>query len=424
MSGKGGSHFGVDAATFAELLTPAGQAAIGAATALAPTDRQYLACYQRLQKQFPAVLAKAALDTVLLRQRARRKFPQWAGQMYFEREALEQASGSAVAGYRAERFRCYGRVADWCCGIGGDTLGLAAAGCAVTAVERDPLRAAMAMANVAVIGAARHHVQVVPADVLQRGRGDEAAVFVDPSRRDPHGRQLDPERYEPPLSALLRVLGTEFPWGVKLAPGVSAAALRPYQDVAEAEWIAVDGELKECVLWFGPLRQGSRRATVILTGGTGDASVVDSLVAAAGALQPPPRRETVAEYVFLPSPAVVRAGLTDQLAGEWGLARLDSVCSLLTGSRPACSPLFDAYQVQEVWPHDRRLRQRLRGMPVGTPVVVCGSPIDAEAVRRECRARPDTRSETRSDPLLLLAMVGRRPVVILARRLITSPFSG
>ncbi len=412
----------MDIATFAELLTPAGQAAIAAAAAMGPSDPQFLACYQRLQKQFPAALAKAALETVLLRQRARRKFPQWAGQMYLEREALEQASGAAVAGYRAERFRPFGRVADWCCGIGGDTLAMAAAGCAVTAVERDPLRAAMATANVAAVGPAAGPVQVVAADVLQRGRGDEVAVFVDPSRRGPHGRQLDPEHYEPPLSALLGVLGTEFPWGVKLAPGVSAAALRPYGDVAEAEWIVADGELKECVLWFGPLRQGSRRATVLWSAGTGDAPVVGSLVAAAGSLQPPPMRETVAEYVFHPSPAVVRAGLTDQLACEWGLARLDPVRPLLTGPRPACSPLFDTYQVQEVWPHDRRLRPRLRTLPVGTPVVACGSPLEVEAVRRECRARPDGNNGPL--PCLLLAMVGRRPVVLLARRLTASPFSG
>ena len=42
------------------------------------------------------------------------------------RVGLEQASDEVVAAHKAGRFSDCGRVADLCCGIGGDTLALAA----------------------------------------------------------------------------------------------------------------------------------------------------------------------------------------------------------------------------------------------------------------------------------------------------------
>jgi hypothetical protein len=57
--------------TFRELLSPRGQSALAAAAALAPTDAGYLRAFDRLNKRTPAELAKAALETVLLRIRAR-----------------------------------------------------------------------------------------------------------------------------------------------------------------------------------------------------------------------------------------------------------------------------------------------------------------------------------------------------------------
>ena len=64
----------MDIDTFRELLTPNGQRAIDAAAALAPTDAGFLAAFEKLRKRHPAPLAKAALETVLLRVQARAKF--------------------------------------------------------------------------------------------------------------------------------------------------------------------------------------------------------------------------------------------------------------------------------------------------------------------------------------------------------------
>ena len=74
--------------------------ALAAARDLAPTESSRLPALDALRKRFPADLAAAALETTLLRKRATVKFAK-AEEMFFTREALEQATGEAVAAYRA-----------------------------------------------------------------------------------------------------------------------------------------------------------------------------------------------------------------------------------------------------------------------------------------------------------------------------------
>lgn len=81
----------MELATFRQLLAPAGARALADAAALAPTDATFLACATALRKAHPPELARAALETVLLRARARAKFAA-ADRMFFTREALEQAT--------------------------------------------------------------------------------------------------------------------------------------------------------------------------------------------------------------------------------------------------------------------------------------------------------------------------------------------
>ena len=107
----------MDLTSFYELLTPRGQHALLAAMELQPREKDFLTHFQSLCKQYPHQIAKAALETAILRGEAITKFPQ-ADKMYFTREALEQASGYEVSSYRSERYRGYDHVADLGCSIG------------------------------------------------------------------------------------------------------------------------------------------------------------------------------------------------------------------------------------------------------------------------------------------------------------------
>jgi SAM-dependent methyltransferase len=388
----------MDLTTFQELLTPAGQRVLLAAAALGPTEAAFLACFEKLRKHSPPALAKAALDTVLLRQRAKAKFAA-ADRMYFTREALEQASGDAVAKYRAARFAPFGVVADLCCGIGGDAVAFAAAGLTVHAVELDPLRAAMAVANAAALGVAGHIV-VYTADALGVPLAVGAA-FADPNRRSDGKRHLDPEAYTPSLSALRGRFPPGFPIGVKIAPGVARDDVAVLD--AEAEFISVGGEMKECVLWFGPLRSAAWRATVLSAGAT---------LSAVGEPTMTGTPAEVSEYVYDPDPAVVRAGLTGVLAEQLGLSPFDWSVATLTGPELVRSPFVTAYRVEHSDRfHAGRLRDYLRERSVGRVTIVKrGSMLDADEVTRKLKLNG---SEHRV--VILTRVAGEQAVIVGSR---------
>lgn len=363
----------MDLETFHELLTPGGRAALADAAASNPTESAFLACFEKVRKRHPAALAKAALETVLLRLRARAKFSA-ADELFFTREALEQASGELVSRHRAARFVPFGTVADLCCGVGGDTLAFAATGLTVHAVESDPLRAAMARANAAALGFA-DRVTVHEADALTRPLPGVRAAFADPARRADGRRHLSPEDYTPPLTAIRGRFAPDFPLGVKAAPGVGRADIADLG--AEAEFISLAGEMKECVLWFGPLRTAARRATVLPAGNT--------LFADEETWLPPP--VAVGEYVFDPNPAVVRAGLAGKLADELSLAPIDATVAMLTGPEPVSTPFLTGYRVEYADRfHAGRLRDHLRRCRVGRVTVIKrGSMIDADELTKRLK---------------------------------------
>lgn len=360
----------MDLDTFKQLLNSAGRAALGDAAALAPTDATFLACYEALRKRHAPALAKAAVETALLRLKARVKFAD-ADRMYFTREALEQATSDVVARHRARRFAPYGRVADLCCGIGGDALALAAAGIPVEAVDSDPLRAAMAEANAAALG---RNVRVHVGDALTLPL-DVRAAFADPARRADGRRYLNPEDYAPPLSALRARFPANFPLAVKAAPGVAQADIRELD--TEVEFVSLGGELKECVLWFGPLRTAARRATVLPTGDT---------LSADTPADPLPHGE-VGAFIYDPDPAIVRAGLVHDLAERLGARPIDPQVSLLTSDTHAPTPFATAFAVEHVAPFNAKLlRDYLRRPAVGRVTIVKrGSPADADDLQRKLK---------------------------------------
>src|SRR5215469_9070963 len=137
----------------AVLLSPLGREALTRAAALltdAPGSE--LAVAAALRREFPASLAAAAVAQHELRLAAREKFSR-AMEMLFTRAGYEQSSSETIARHRAVRFGGARRVADLCCGIGGDLIALAA-GWEVLAVDKDEVHARLAAHNASVYGVA------------------------------------------------------------------------------------------------------------------------------------------------------------------------------------------------------------------------------------------------------------------------------
>jgi SAM-dependent methyltransferase len=371
--------------TFRELLGKRGQVALREAAALAPTEVEYLTAFTKLEKHVPAELARAALETVLLRDRARSRHSR-ADRFYFTRESLEQSSSEAVARYRAKRFARFGTVLDLCCGVGMDAVALAEAGCTVHAIESDPVKAAMAEANAAAAGIAeRVHVHV--GDVLTIALPAADAAFADPSRRSGERRHLDPEEYQPPLSAVLARFPAGFPIGVKIAPAV---ARRDFESLdAEAEFVTLGGELKECVLWFGGLETATRRATVLSweRGRPGrEEAIVSTLFEGSGSVAggTPALPD---QFLFDPDSSVIRADLLDLLAEQLGAAPLEHGIALLSGPDLIPSPFTTPFRIESVLPFKiEMLRDHLRSLGVGRVTILKRAiDVDVNSVQKKLK---------------------------------------
>jgi SAM-dependent methyltransferase len=354
---------------FNTLMTSDGERALAAARDLAPTEATFLASFEKLRKHFPADLARAALETVILRSKAAGKFP-FADRMFFDREALEQATHFIVAEHRAKRFAKFKTVLDLGCGLGADSIALAQAGCKVIALERDPLRARLAEANFAALGL---NVRLLVADALVDKLPMADAIFCDPGRREGGKRHIVSDSYSPsPRDVIERFPDT--PLGFKLAPGIPWSDLGRFE--GEAECVSLGGELKECRLWLGPLATGVRRATVLPSGITLSGNVVfDRDLREPG------------KFIFLPDAAVIRAGLEPLLAAELHAGFLDAGQPLLTANRRTNTPLAVAYRFDAVVTGAlSRLTATLRERHVGRVTWInIGSPRPVDAVLKSVK---------------------------------------
>lgn len=388
----------MDLSSFATLLTPDGQALLAAAAELEPTTETFLISFKRLAKlEERTDVVRAALETALLRRKARSKFTR-ADVMYFTREALEQATSEVIARYRARRFVGCEVVGDLCCGIGGDALALAQVS-RIVAVDLDPLRLAMTVENVAAYGL-RDRLEPRCVDLKQCEPPDATALFVDPSRRPGGKRTISLHDGEPPLEVIRSWLPRRPAIAVKVAPGVSWTELAALN--GEAEFISLEGELKECVLWFGPLRTAARRATVL----PGDSTLAAESPAPAAPPGPP------LEYLYDPDPAVVRAGLVTDLAVQLDARPLDASIAFLTAPKRHATPFATVYRIEDAMPfHLKRLRARLRELRVGrTTILKRGSAVDVTQLQWQLRLEgPEAR-------VLVLTRVEGQPFVLIGQR--------
>jgi SAM-dependent methyltransferase len=375
------------------LLTDEGRALLAELRDYEPARE--LATATRLRREYPAELVSAALGQARLRQRAVAKFgAEDAAVMFFTPDGVEQATRKSVASYRASRFAALGvrRLADLCCGIGGDAIALARAGVAVSAVDRSPLTCAVARANAEALGLA-DLIEVRCADVTEIDPGGYDAVFVDPARRRggpagaargasrnvrrqaTSGRIFDPEAYSPPLSWAVEAARKAPYAALKIAPGVPHEAI---PGDAEAEWISDGGDVKEAVLWFGTgIPAGAARRATLLPGR-------HTLI---GSGLPDPEPGPVGRWLYEPDGAVIRAHLVAEVAALVSGRLLDPTIAYLTGDELRPTSYATAYEITDVLPFNlKKLKALVREREIGNLTVKKrGSAVEPEEVRKKVK---------------------------------------
>ncbi len=353
-----------------------------------------LALAERLRRDYPAALVAAAMTQHEFRRAAGAKFSR-AGDMLFTRAGYEQSSSEAFARYRAGRLGYAPRVADLCCGIGGDLIALAGAG-EVLAVDRDETHVRLARHNAAVYGRA-DNVSALVADVRDLRLAGIDAVFLDPARRAgpdtasaSNARRYRAGRSEPALDWCTGLAHEVPAVCVKAAPGLPRDLV---PGAWGAEFIAEGRDLKEAVLWSPSLAtapksgdRGPRRATVLAVAPADTPPTADTLTTREGA--PVPLREP-GEYLLDPNPAVTRAGLVEDLARELGddAAKIDPQIAFLTLDRNVRTPFARTLRVQHSAPwNEKQFAKRLRDLEIGAvDIRRRGLAGDVDQIRRHLK---------------------------------------
>jgi SAM-dependent methyltransferase len=360
-----------------------------------------------LRRRFSGEQAGALLMLARLRRRASAKFPH-AERMFFNNDALEQATAWPVALHRAERLDRAARagdVFDLGCGVGGDALALAQFR-RVIAYERDPERLALARANAQALGLAAR-IDFRPADWVEEMHAGRlppaAAAFVDPGRRSQGRRLFDPEELIPRLSVILRLEEQVQLLVVKLMPGLDRALL---PEDSSVEFISHDGVCKEAVLWRGLTKQPSVWASVHRAQGW-------AVITAQGELAPTGPL-TAPCILYEPNPAVIRAGAVAELCAQLDGWLFDPQIAYIVAASDRPTPFAQAFRIHEVHRFGLKLlNQRLAVLGVGqVEIKRRGFPMEPEELRSRLRL-----AHSQAAGVVFLTRQGEQHLMLIGERL-------
>lgn len=411
----------MDVGTVRELASPEGRALLRALPDY--DERAVLPLQTRLRAQgHSPELVAGLLTQQRLRDRARGKFGEFADDMLFTQDGLEQASRLEVAATHAGRFytASLATVHDLGCGIGADAIAMSALGVTVQGVDADEVTAAIADANLRPWpdSRARHGLAEEfdpPRDPLRARVG----VWLDPARRVPgqtgrHGRikrlfRLD--EISPTWQFVLQVATAVPATGVKLSPSMPHDAI-PLG--TEAQWVSFAGEVVECAVWWGPLARRPGRTARLLAPGRPPIEVDESMAEDAV-----PRADGIptSGWLYEPDKALTQAGLLGIVTARTLGREVEPGLGYVLSDAEVDLPFARRYAVVEAMPFTvKSLRGWLRKRHVtGLTIKKRGVRLDEDTLRRELRVGRKAGDGAQAT-VVLTRVAGRQTALVVEPR--------
>ncbi len=364
-----------------------------------------------LRKSTTPERSALVMEQAQLRIRARKKFSQ-ADSMFFTRRGLEQSSGGQMGKYKALRFRGLSNVADICCGVGGDLIGLAKRKLLketdrTVGLDLDELTCFFARKNIEVSGLDPDLVTVEHGDFAGFDLQCMDGVHVDPDRRM-QDRTVQGNRFSPTLKSIFERISRDCSLSIKVAPATPRASYFP-EDM-QREWIGDHRECKQQVLWSGPRtdRPGQRTATYLGRDGKISQISVDE-----SEMNPTIEVvDSIGRCIYEPHPTVLAADLTDHIAMKYELRRFTASIVYLTGDVVVDDPLLTRFEVLHILPLSlRQVGKFLNSIDVGR-IEVKKRGIENVTAERFGRLKLSGPSLA----TVILTRVGRKRIAIIAKR--------
>lgn len=319
-------------------------------------------------------------DRVDILQRAKCKLPTYySARAVFSRIAMEQSSSEAVAASRGYSGGCL--AVDLTCGLGVDSLALAAHYKKVISVEIDASRAKDARNNFSLMGVSNVEVLNMSAENFISGfEGVADVIFVDPARRDKEGRRLyDIKMTQPDVVSMLPTLMEHCrELFVKCSPMFDVRELRRvFGESFTVETVSLDGECKETVVRYDG-KPGCDMVTIISSSSSVWSHRFDRNMPVAGNDAPS------MEYLVSFDVAIVKAGVVEMFMKEFfpGISYVKTGSYVITDRCLEMDNVLECRRILSAAAYQpAKLRKILHGRKFS--VMRKGFPISMELLKRQ-----------------------------------------
>jgi len=329
---------------------------------------------QQLISNNPEKPIKEMLSQIKLQKKNLKK-NRISDQLLFTERGAQQASSLELAKYHAQKFKTFNKIADLCCGIGVDLISIAKDKKQVYTVDLDEDAFKLAKFNCKTqnLNNIKFHL-----DRAEKFNKYVDAIFIDPDRRAGYNRKIAPEDYSPPFSKIMELRTICQNIAVKLSPAIDYKRLNS-PDYSTLEFVSENGILKEILLCMGKLATENceRKAVLLPSNLTLQNSSMKIAIT------------DIQKYLFEPDPAIIRAGLVQELGSKIGYKLIDSKLALLTGSQISQNKFGKIYKVEEIMKFDlKKVRKYVRENEIGELIIKTrGFPESVEKFRKKIKLK-------------------------------------
>ncbi|MDR1810789.1 MAG: RsmD family RNA methyltransferase [Prevotella sp.] len=336
--------------------------------------------------RYPAINMPLAIRQIAGRQIACRKLSAWYannGVVYPPHLALEQCSSELTARYKADIAKT-NRLVDLTGGLGVDCYFMSLRANECVYVEQQAELAEIAAHNFKVLGA--NNIRVFNGDALSFLKNMPAAdtIYIDPSRRDRHGRKTvllndcTPNLLE--IEDLLEEKGRQII--IKLSPMLDISmSMKMLRNIVEVHIISCHNECKELLLVKTREKSAAHPLLhCINLQESGQQQFSFTREEEASAL--PFYTAVIGNYLYEPNASILKAGAYKCLAAKLNLSKLHPSSHLYTSDKPIADFQGRTFAVCEVFDFNKKNINRLAEINSKANIAARNFPLSVVDIRK------------------------------------------
>lgn len=310
---------------------------------------------QKLKKSYPNYPINELLTLFRIRKNAQKRIKN-AENFLFTTKGVEQSSSTSIAEYNASKFINKSIVADFCCGNGIDCLNIAQNVKKVYAIDlsEDALLCCRFNAQQMKI----NNIEFLNQNVLDFDEQVEG-IFIDPDRRPKNQRVIIGSEMSPSINEIKNIINKYKHVVIKLSPAYPY--LEEKINISHTwEFVSENRTLKEVLLCTGDFatKNYSRKSVILpnkqLLFNNNKISVTN-----------------ISDYIYNPDPAIIRAGLVQDLGYLLDYTLINKHISILTGMKAKENNFGKCYSVISSFHYSKKIFQKfINNNNIGELIVI------------------------------------------------------